>query len=195
MGSHLPSAAELFHAVKFYDTPASISRAVADFIADGWMHGQPALIIATPAHRDGILARLEAMHIDTRVAQVSSDLLTLDAEETLAALMVDGMPDARRFIDIATRALAAVGGGRQQGPIRAYGEMVDVLWKQGQEAAAIRLEMLWNRLATTHRFSLLCGYAKDSTYRDAARAAIRHQHTHVLGESGTLAPAIRPTQS
>ena len=69
--------------------------------------------------------------------------------------------------------------------------MVDVLWKQGQEAAAIRLEMLWNKLAMTHDFSLLCGYAMGNFYRDAGRAAIHHQHTHVLGDAGRLAPAAR----
>ena len=37
--------------------------------------------------------------------------------------------------------------------------MVDLLWKQGKTEAAIRLEVLWNNLADSHVFSLLCGYA------------------------------------
>ena len=43
--------------------------------------------------------------------------------------------------------------------IRAYGEMVDVLWKQGRIEATIRLEMLWNKLANRYGIALLCGYA------------------------------------
>jgi hypothetical protein len=59
---------------------------------------------------------------------------------------------------VATAALRRVGRGRET-TIRAYGEMVDLLWKDGRSAASIKLEMLWNRLAGTHDFSLLCGYA------------------------------------
>jgi hypothetical protein len=62
--------------------------------------------------------------------------------------------------------------------------MVDVLWKGGQTAAAIRLEMLWNQLAQTHAFSLLCGYSMGHFYKDASRSDIRRQHTHVISDSG-----------
>jgi hypothetical protein len=180
VGTKTGTLPEHFHAVSFYDSPAVLTATVADFVVEGWKRGQPALIIATPEHRAGILAELDALHFDTRVAQVSSDLLILDAAETLATFMNDGMPDTARFTEIATRTLAAIGGDGQGCVVRAYGEMVDLLWKQGQEAAAIRLEMLWNRLATTHAFSLLCGYAMGNSYRDAGREAIHNQHTHVL---------------
>jgi hypothetical protein len=40
--------------------------------------------------------------------------------------------------------------GRENATVRAYGEMVDLLWKDGLEEAAIRLETLWNELANTH---------------------------------------------
>ena len=43
--------------------------------------------------------------------------------------------------------------------------MVNVLWKDGMTGAAIKLEMLWNRLANTHDSSLLCGYAMCNFYR------------------------------
>jgi hypothetical protein len=35
----------------------------------------------------------------------------------------------------------------------------------GHEVASIRLEMLWNKLAVTHEFSLLCGYAIGKLYK------------------------------
>jgi hypothetical protein len=63
--------------------------------------------------------------------------------------------------------------------------MVDVLWRDGQSVAAIRLEMLWNRLAMTHDFSLLCGYAMGNFYKDANVADICEQHTHAIGPDGT----------
>ena len=36
--------------------------------------------------------------------------------------------------------------------------MVALLWHQGNVAAAIELETLWNDLAEDRRFSLLCAY-------------------------------------
>ena len=60
--------------------------------------------------------------------------------------------------------------------------MVDVLWRRGESDAAIRLEVLWNDLAATHTFSLLCGYAIGNFYKETSKLEeVCHQHTHVLG--------------
>lgn len=82
-------------------------------------------------------------------------------------------------------ALHQVGRGRKK-TIRAYGEMVDVLWKDGMTAAAIKLEILWNRLANTHDFSLLCGYAMGNFYKDASIDDVCHHHTHVVSDDGQV---------
>lgn len=71
--------------------------------------------------------------------------------------------------------------------IRAYGEMVNVLWQDGQEAAAIRLEMLWNDLARTRAFKLLCGYSMGNFFKAAAIDDIKAQHSHVVEDKGTAA--------
>jgi hypothetical protein len=65
--------------------------------------------------------------------------------------------------------------------------MVDVLWKDGLTAAAIKLEMLWNRLANTHDFSLLCGYAMGQFYKDASVDDVCRHHTHLVSDSGEAA--------
>jgi hypothetical protein len=46
--------------------------------------------------------------------------------------------------------------------IRAHGEMVDILWREGKANAAIELEKLWNALAARHSFSLLCTYSRQT---------------------------------
>ena len=66
----------------------------------------------------------------------------LDAEDALATFMIEDYPDPvcfkRAIGDVITQAL----GGRTRTTLRAYGEMVDVLWKRGKEDAAIKLEIL-----------------------------------------------------
>ena len=180
-----------FHAVKFYESRESLCRIVAEFLGEGLLTQQPALIIATPEHRAGILAELRLRHFDVEGTQATGDLLLLDADEMLATFMVDGMPDADRFFPSATRAIERVRRGRERCTTRAYGEMVDVLWKAGQDVAAIRLEMLWNKLAMTDDFALLCGYAMGNFYKDASLAEIHRHHSHVVAGQGLAAHAQR----
>jgi hypothetical protein len=145
---------------------------------------QPVIVIATPLHRNGIEQRLLALGIDIASLQERGDLFLLDADETLAQFMVDGMPDAGRFTRTLVPVLEKACGSRKDCTIYAYGEMVDVLWKAGQTAAATRLEMLWNSLAQTHAFSLLCGYSMGNFYKDAAVEDICSHHSHVLSTTG-----------
>ena len=64
--------------------------------------------------------------------------------------------------------------GRSDCTVRIFGQMVDVLWQQEEHDAAIRLEMLWNQLAQTKSYSLLCGYAMGHFYgmRSSMRCAL-----------------------
>jgi hypothetical protein len=74
--------------------------------------------------------------------------------------------------------------------VRAYGEMVDLLWKQGAAAAAIRLEVLWNQLAESRAFSLLCAYSMGNFYKQGAYEDICRQHTHVVSSTGHPVPVL-----
>jgi hypothetical protein len=169
------------HGVQFYGDDAELLDTIAGFLGEGLVAGQPLVVIATPEHRAGILAALASRFIDVEGARRIGDLVLLDAEETLATFMVNGMPDPALFRrSVGTVLLDAV-RGRERTPVRAYGEMVDVLWKQGRTDSAVRLEVLWNDLADTHAFSLLCGYAIGNFYKQTAGYdEICRLHTHVV---------------
>ena len=177
-----------FHAVRFYEDAQSLARMVATFVAEGFIARLPAIIIATPEHGNAIIEKLNTMSFDIDHLKRQQDLIMLDARETLASFMVGGMPNAEKFEMVMLPVIDTACRGREDCVIRAYGEMVDVLWKDAMEAAAVRLEMLWNQLANTRQFSLLCGYSMGSFYKDAAFDAICHQHTHVLSIDGAAAP-------
>ena len=192
---HVSERPDHLHAVKFYDTQASLCRTVAEFIGASLSAGQPALIIATAKHSAAILEQLDVQGLDSRRLQREGLLLSLDADETLALFMVEDMPHPTLFSDVTLSALAQLCHGSTDCTVRAYGEMVDVLWKRGQDVAAIRLEMLWNKLASTNDFSLLCGYSMGNFYKDAGRSAIHHQHTHVLSGEGEFVRVRQPRLS
>jgi hypothetical protein len=186
MVPHAANAAGHFHAVRFYENKESLCRTVADFLGEGLALGQPALVIATPVHREALFSELRARHFDVDSVAAAGDLLLLDAREVLSSFMVDGLPDAGLFTTHVPAAIDRLCRGRKNCTIRAYGEMVDVLWQDGLTTAAIRLEMLWNQLALTHDFSLLCGYAMGSFYKDAGMRDVCAQHSQVIAADSSL---------
>jgi hypothetical protein len=183
-----------FHAVRFYESEDSLARMVAGFVAEGVIREHPAIVVGTPEHRNAISQQLTRMGFDIEQLKARGDLFILDAREMLATFMVDGMPDGERFEESVLPLVDRACRERTGCVIRAYGEMVDVLWKDGMEAAAIRLEKLWNQLAESRTFSLMCGYSMGSFYKNAGFDDICSQHTHVVSPDGAVAPlhAARP---
>lgn len=178
-----------FHAVRFYKDTDSLAKLVAAFVAEGFVAGLPAIIISTPTHREAIVKHLSDRSLDAAQLEANGNLFLLDAEALLSQFMVDGMPDPVRFRRALVPVIEQACRGRRDCVVRAYGEMVDVLWKDGQTVAATRLETLWNQLAQTHAFALLCGYSMGNFYKDAAQREICQQHTHVVSDSGEAAVA------
>jgi hypothetical protein len=177
-----------FHAVRFYESPESLCRIVAEFLGTGFITGQPALIIGTPEHNKGIALELRARHFDLDELNEAGNLIFLDARATLATFMVGGHPDKDLFGERMAEVLDQICRGRQDCTVRAYGEMVDLLWKDGATVAAVQLEMLWNKLAGTRSFSLLCGYGMGNFYKDANVEEICSEHSHVIAADGSPAP-------
>lgn len=173
-----------FHAVNFYRDDASLFSIVTDFFREGLRHDSPLLMISTPAHRAAVVTRLRDSGIDVDHLRSKGDLRLLDAEATLALFMRDGLPDATEFTNAVIPIMRELCRGRKGCKIRAYAEMVDVLWRSGLPAAAVRLEVLWNQLANSQDFKLLCGYSIGTFYKDAipgtAYDQIRHLHTHTV---------------
>ncbi|MBA2303156.1 MAG: MEDS domain-containing protein [Acidobacteria bacterium] len=175
------------HAVQFYGSDSSLFATVAGFLSEGLINGQPAIVIATPRHRQAIDEHLAGRLIDCRTARREGQLVMLDAEETLELFMVGDDPHAALFETNVGRLIEQTVNGRPHTTVRAYGEMVDVLWKQERVQAAINLEILWNKLAMKFDFALLCGYAMGSFQADPAAGGChgaphprrRHEHRSI----------------
>ena len=170
------------HAVQFYGDKDSLFTTVAAFLSQGFVDGHPAIVIATEDHRSSILDYLRDRVSNVDQAHRAGSLIMLDAQKTLDRFMSGGMPDAGLFEQTIGKLIAGVIDARKDRVlIRAYGEMVDVLWQQGKSEAAIRLEMLWNRLAQRYGFALLCGYSMVHFFNQTRGfEAVCRQHTTVV---------------
>ena len=78
----------------------------------------------------------------------------------------DGWPDEERFFRLVRGLLSCA---RRDGrKVRAFGEMVALMWARGQQTATVRLEQLWHRLCADEHFSLLCAYPRAGFTQDAS---------------------------
>lgn len=171
------------HDVQFYDSETSLSNSVARFLVDGVRAGQPLIVIATKPHRKLFEDRMRAMGVQLDDLVANRDVTWLDAEETLAAFMEGDRPDPELFEATVGNVFATLIQNRRYVMIRAYGEMVDILWKRGKSDAALALEGLWNDLAEQYAFSLLCAYSKDSLAADQRSDGVERicqMHSRVL---------------
>ena len=175
------------HTVQFFDDDAILAAAVSDFLAVGLTTGQPVIVIATDAHRRAFTERLASDGFDVDAAIKQGRLTLLDASGILSGCTVNGVPDEERFNTTIGAAIERSLRSGRQTTVRMYGEMVDLLWKDGRTDAAIRLEELWNDLGNRFTFSLLCAYFMGNFYKssDAERfQEICRQHTHVIPAEG-----------
>jgi anti-sigma regulatory factor (Ser/Thr protein kinase) len=169
------------HVVHFYEQAPELVDAVASYVAAGIAAGGVAIVIATEAHREAFAAALDIGGIDTAEARAGERLVFLDVATTMAAFMRDGQIDRDAFHEVLGGLLrTAAESGRA---IRAYGEMVSLLWDAGDVVGAIELETLWNELGCELPFSLYCAYPAASVSRSEHAQALNqvcHLHSSVL---------------
>lgn len=151
------------HSVQFYENDEYLCGLVAAFIAEGLRANEPAVVIATPEHRESFAAHLRAMGIDVE----TSPITMLDARDTLNQFINGAMPDRERFQTTVGGVLDKICEGDARKHIRAYGEMVALLWKDDNPEGAVRLEELWNELSGLFAFSLLCAYPIGNCYQES----------------------------
>jgi len=175
----------LTHTVQFYGEDTLLLDELSRFVGTALGAGDSAVVIATKAHRDGLAQRLQSRGLNVARATEQGRYVPLDAAETLAKFILDGWPDAALFTEVVgsvlSRATIAVEGKNSR--ISAFGEMVALLWAQGNAEAAVRLEQLWNNLARRYSLSLRCAYPMSAFDREDHSQwflKICAEHSHVI---------------
>lgn len=148
------------HQVGVYVDAAHLVAGVVDLIAPGLVGNDSAVVVATELHRRAIVVQLLQRGIDVSEAEARGRLLLVDAAELLGTFRSPQGPDPRRFREEVTRVLerARATGDR----VRIFGEMVTLLWEEGDITGALALEDLWNELLRDVPATLLCGYPEDA---------------------------------
>jgi hypothetical protein len=183
---HIPAV----HSVHFYDEHAALINRLSGIVTSGLEMGNSVVLVTTPEHRRQLLTLLQAAGVDVRSHEKKGSLTIRDARETMAAFMVNGSVNRNRFISSIGELLSqAKKAARNAGQgLTVFGEMVAVLWEDGNRKAAIELEGMWNDLLNDRAFHLHCAYPRwNFADGDTEQiAAICDSHSHVLGSANGM---------
>lgn len=181
------------HVVQFYDDVAAVIEAAGATLADGLVRGSPALVIARPDRLPMFRRKLAEMGADVETALRTNQLRLVDAREALDNFMAGGLPSEPLFRSVIGSLVASTTEIWRPARVYAYGEMVDMLWGEGNSQGALALEELWNDLARRYGFALHCAYSADHFVREEHRAgfdAVCHQHGRIFGLESDEAAAV-----
>ncbi len=182
------------HIVQFYEAEAELVAAVSEYLLAGLAAGESLVIVATAEHRTAFATALGEAGYDTKLLEENGRLTLIDAREALAGFMRDQEPQADLFDASIGAVIARVLEKSGPAPIRAYGEMVDLLWRDGNSEAALKLEGLWSELARRQPFALFCAYVMNNFYRgDGARSIedVCANHSHIIPQSSSEVQTLR----
>lgn len=168
------------HACQVYGDEGELLDTLSGFIGGALWAGESALVIATEARLPQLEAQLRQTGLDLGHFRGDDRYIALPAELTLAKFCDGGWPDEQRFFQVMTPpAERARSAGRA---VRAFGEMVALLWSRGQYAGAVRLEHLWNKLLAQQSMRLVCAYSRAHFSKGslASRRAVQNAHSRLI---------------
>ena len=179
----LAAAGPRDHIVQLYQDQHFLNRAVCRFAAGAIANGEGVILVPTAAHWEAFRPRLEAAGVNVPDAQDRGQLTIVDADELLPQFMKDSMPDAPVFLGLAANVIAKARGEKRYPKVRWWGEMVNVLWEQGNVAASMSLEDQFDHLAKHHEIAIFCSFVMDnfnSEVHSRLLPRLGQNHSHLI---------------
>jgi hypothetical protein len=146
------------HVVQIYDSEPAFVDLLAEYVIDGLRRDETVILIATQEHLQVIEEKLRNLEFDLFNLKLLDKLIVEDAQVMLSKFMIGAWPDEILFRHVIGGILSRA--SKTKRPIRAFGEMVVLLWSKGLRDATLQLEHLWNDLQQTQAFTLFCAYPR-----------------------------------
>lgn len=153
-------AARKGHAVSFWQQHQVLVQTAARYAAHGLVQGEAVVLALTGPHHALVAEELTQMGFDVAAARERGQYVAIDANQVREALEVDGHVSWDRFEATVGAAVAQV--DERWARFRAFGEIVDVFWRDGASHLALELEACWDQLRAQVSFPLYCGYEMDA---------------------------------
>lgn len=168
------------HLVQVYENEKIFLDTLEGFTGTGFLANDSVVIIATSRHLDALNGRLRSQGFDLNALIKADQYIPINAEDLLSVFLVDDWIDEDIFNSFITDLVRRA--KKRNGKVRAFGEMVAILWEKGNCGATVQLENLWNQLHSKDQFLLFCAYPKTGFTQSACDSIdiICKQHTKVI---------------
>ena len=185
-GLHMSQSAANVHSVHFYGRDTTMIDRLCGVVCSGLLVGNAVLIVAIPEHRKRLVQCLERLGVGVRKHTREGKFSMIDAEELMATFMVNDSPHPKLFLaTVGTLIADAKKSARShEQALTVFGEMVALLWQEGNRSGALALEKLWNDLLNDRAFHLHCAYPQCLVENDdEGMRSITEVHSHVVDHS------------
>jgi hypothetical protein len=182
------------HVVQFYESLDTLIDSLEGFARSGLNAGESVILIARAEVHSKVRERLETLGFDTGALRFDNRLILLNAFDTLSSFMINGEPDQTLF-NAKINAVFDLAQGKDNRKVRAFGEMVSLLWQDNNKSATMALELLWNEFCAENPLTLFCAYPSEVLNNDADRPAICFCHEHLLKGDDSLQYNVKFAQT
>jgi hypothetical protein len=171
------------HIVQLYQDDDFYGEAISHFAAEGLVRGESIILVATRPHWENISRRLHGKGFDTAALFRQGQLTLLDADATLPKFMDGNTPDGAIFKPLAKQTIERARAGGKYPRVRWWGEMVNVLYVNGNPGGSNRLEQFFDEVAHEERIAIFCSFLMDKFdpgIYDEAFGHVCGTHSHVI---------------
>jgi hypothetical protein len=170
------------HVLQVYENDKTLINSLSKFVTGGIKAGDCSIIIATESHHHDLRNSIKDQGINIEMLQEQNLFIPLNASAVLSTFMINNWPDDGLFEKTLSAIIDKV--PRNGHKIRAFGEMVSILWDEELHAATIYLEHLWNTFCLQHPMCLLCAYPQKA-FRGNYASSLQHicrSHSKTIGK-------------
>jgi CheY-like chemotaxis protein len=148
------------HTVQFHMNDRFFLDEVSRFVGSALRAGEPVVVVAGEATREGLAHRLHAQELDLGTLSSRGQFVAHDSATAVSRMMHGGHPD-RNFLaemvnDLERTRVAST--HRPDCRLTIVGEMSVTLCRNGDIEAAIELERIWDDLTNGLPFFTVCSY-------------------------------------
>lgn len=151
---------------EYFENDFKLADAMAGYIGEALRNNQGFLIIATKENSDQFLKLLEESGHDVNGSSQSGQLVLMDVKVILDRLLIHHSLDTETLHSLLWEKITLM---KKKFPkVIAYGEMVNILWKENNLHGMITVDRLWKKISCDLDFSLISAYSmqhlKDEKY-------------------------------
>ena len=149
------------HIVQLYQEPDFYGEAISHFAVEGLIRGESIILVATDSNWANISKHLERHGLDIPQLFERGQLTLLNANDTLPKFLANGAPDGSIFKPLASQTIKKARCDGKYSRVRWWGEMVNVLYVDGNGNASHKLEQFFDEVAHEESIAIFCSFLMD----------------------------------